>query len=122
MPEMTTHTKRVLIVDDEAIVGNALKRLLAPHDVTAVTSVDEALALIHAGSSFDVIFSDLMMPTKTGIDFFHALAALRPGEEKRIVFITGDPFTSRHFLASVPNSWLQKPLLPGQLHALVDAA
>ena len=116
--------RRLLVIDDEDLVRNAIKRLLErQHDVVAVKSVDEAIQLIADGASFDLIFSDLMMPLKTGIDFFHELAALRPGEERRIVFVTGGAFTesARAFLDSVPNVTVEKPFSPSRLRQLVDA-
>ena len=113
----------VLVVDDDELVGNAVKRVLKRHhDVVTVRSVDAALALIAGGAAYDVILSDLMMPEKGGMELFHAVAVLRPGLEARIVFVTGGAFTStaRSFLDSVPNAWLEKPFLPERLRALVN--
>lgn len=113
----------VLVVDDEELVGNAVRRvLLSEHDVVAVRSVDAALELIRGGARFEVILSDLMMPVKNGIDLSRALRAQHPGQEQRIVFITGGAFTpsARAFLDSVPNRRLDKPFLAEQLRALVN--
>ena len=113
----------VLVVDDEELVGKALNRVLArEHDVITVKSVDAALELLRGGARFDLIFSDLMMPEKSGIDLFKAVASLFPGQEERIVFVTGGAFTptAKAFLSSVPNKWIDKPFQPEQLRAMVN--
>ncbi|MDP1822220.1 MAG: response regulator [Archangium sp.] len=122
-PAVAAPRRRVLVVDDEELVGNAVKRVLrSHHDVVVARSVKAALDLLREGATFDLIFSDLMMPEQTGIDLFHALATLRPGLERRIVFLTGGAFTpaTRAFLDRVPNARVDKPFLPAHLRALVD--
>lgn len=119
-----TRRGRVLLVDDEELVGKVVRRLLSGrHDVVAVTSANAALELLRGGAWFDVILSDLMMPQRTGIDFHRELALLRPGEETRIVFLTGGAFTeaTRAFLDSVPNERIEKPFTLEQLQGLVEA-
>ena len=103
---------RVLVVDDEAPIANALRELLAPeHDVVAATSGREALSALGATPDFDVLFCDLLMPGMSGIDLYEAIRAERPGLERRIVFMTGGAFTARaaEFLASVDNRRVEKP-------------
>jgi PAS domain S-box-containing protein len=53
---------RIVVVDDELTLVTMLARLLASdgHDVTVATSAEEALAIL-AGSSADVVISDLSM-------------------------------------------------------------
>ena len=63
----------VLVVDDEPSVGMALRRVLREHDVTVVTTVSAALDILATGKQFDVIFSDLMMPQMSGMDFYQEL-------------------------------------------------
>ncbi|MDR5866323.1 sigma-54-dependent transcriptional regulator [Halomonas koreensis] len=59
---------RILIVEDEAIIRSALKRLLERHDhaVSEAGSVDEALALDLQG--FDLVISDLRLPGEPGTE------------------------------------------------------
>ncbi|MFT3713147.1 MAG: response regulator [Archangium sp.] len=116
---------RVLVVDDEALVGRMIKRILtAHHDVTVSQSVDDAVQVLLRGERFELVLSDLMMPQKTGIDLFHEVAAKWPGLEGRIVFMTGGAFTptAREFLDSVPNGRINKPFMPDELTEQVAAA
>ena len=103
---------RILVVDDEPLVGVAIERFLGRrHDVARFTSAAEALGLLDAGERFDVILCDLMMPDMTGMDLHARLAEARPDQAARMVFMTGGAFTdrARRFLEATKNPTLTKP-------------
>ena len=58
----------ILVVEDEAIIRNAVRRLLLrhQHEVTEADSVDAAKALDL--TSYDMIISDLRLPGGHGTD------------------------------------------------------
>ncbi len=64
-----TATDRVLVVEDEQIIRNALKRLLERHQyaVSEAGSVREAGELL-ARQTFDLVISDLRLPGAPGTD------------------------------------------------------
>ncbi len=112
---------RILCVDDEAAIGQAIKRVLvAEHDVELVTSATEALARVQAGHRFDLILCDLMMPGMSGMDLHRELLRATPDVASRVVFLTGGAFTqrARDFLEGVGNPRLEKPI---GIDALRDA-
>ncbi len=113
---------RLLIVDDEPLIGASLARLLRRHDVTVLTRASEALALIAAGKCFDLILSDLMMPEMSGAEFYEQLVARFPDVAPRVVFVTGGAFSpsARAFLDRVANERLNKPVDAQVLRALVQ--
>jgi PAS domain S-box-containing protein len=112
---------RVLVVDDEPAVGLAVRRVLRDHDVTVVTTAQEALALVADGALFDIILSDLMMPGMSGMDLYAALARQSPKIASRVVFVTGGAFTpeANAFLDRVANERMEKPFHFKQLRELV---
>ncbi len=115
---------RVLLLDDEPMMGTAVRRTLgAEHDVQVVTQGRLALDIIAAGERFDVILCDLMMPLMTGVDFHHELMQSCPDQAERIVFLTGGAFTAtaRAFLDEVTNLTIEKPFHVQDLRALVNA-
>lgn len=65
---------RILIVEDEAIIRSALKRLLERHDYTVseAGSVEDASQL--ALNEFDLIISDLRLPGEPGTTLISAAA------------------------------------------------
>ena len=112
----------VLVVDDEPAVGIALSRILREHEVTVLTSVKAALEVIESGRRFDVIFSDLMMPQMSGMDFYRELTRRSPDDAGRVVFVTGGAFTSvaNEFLEQVGNERIEKPFTPKTVREMVD--
>ena len=103
---------RVLIVDDEPLIGTTLKVLLADdHDVEFASSGSDARALLERDQGFDVILCDLMMPGVNGMDLYAWLRKADPELATRMVFMTGGVFTeeARAFLDSIPNARIEKP-------------
>jgi PAS domain S-box-containing protein len=92
---------RILVIDDEGMLLRAIKRILEDedHEVTCIESAREALTLIDGGQRFDVILSDLMMPTMTGMEFYERLLAQHPEVARRVVFISGGAITARWTLS-----------------------
>jgi PAS domain S-box-containing protein len=115
--------RRVLVVDDEAEIGESLRRLLgAAHDVVSATRGADALALLSRGS-FDVILCDLMMPEMTGMDVYRRIEVERPEVAERVVFMTGANVGAglSEFLASVRNPCIAKPFDRARVLSVVEA-
>ena len=113
---------RLLVVDDEEALGRALGRSLsAHHDVTVLTSGEEALQRVAKSEWFDVILMDVMMPQMSGMELYERMRALRPEQAERVVFVTGGAFSvaAREFLERVTNPRLEKPVDFAELLALV---
>jgi len=113
---------RILVIDDEPLVGRALKRALRTHDVTLVTDAQAALARLRE-DEFDLVFCDLAMPDMTGMDLYEALQRERPAVCERMVFMTGGAFTSRarEFLERIDNRMIEKPFGVQMVRALVQS-
>jgi CheY-like chemotaxis protein len=112
---------RVLAIDDDTLFLSTMARVLGRQfEVVTVSSAREARDLI-AGTEFDVILCDLMMPEMTGMDLHHELARTMPSEADKMIFLTGGTFTPRAqtFLDTVPNQRLEKPFDPKHIRALI---
>jgi two-component system cell cycle sensor histidine kinase/response regulator CckA len=115
---------RVLVIDDEPQVRQAMKGLLATeHDVDIVGDGESALAMV-AAATYDVILCDLMMPRMSGREVYERIRTQWPGLERRVVFVTGGAFVPAlaSFLESVDNLRLRKPFAIDQVLALVREA
>jgi CheY-like chemotaxis protein len=109
---------RILFVEDDALVREAVARGLeeAGFDVLVAADGERALAMIEAGLEVDVAFSDIVMPGKiSGIDLAGILRERRPGLP--VVLATG--YTDQR--ATVPGvQVLAKPYEIGQLVELLS--
>ena len=81
---------RVLLVDDEPLVGRAVKRMLEHHgfEVRFEETPEGALAAL-PGGGFAVVVSDYSMPTMTGTELARLAHKLLPGLP--VIVCTGDP-------------------------------
>jgi CheY-like chemotaxis protein len=104
---------RVLVIDDEPMVTQALERVLAGEfDVSRATESEKALELLSGGEQFDVILCDVMMPRMDGVELRNRVEQFSTDQAARIVFITGGLLLPhvRELLDSVPNTCLEKPI------------
>jgi len=119
---------RVLIVEDEAMIARLVRRHLerGGHIVVAASCAEDAVAIIEAGDTFDVVISDIRMPGMGGEGLFRYLREHRPDLAQRLIFTSGDivsPDTHR-FLEESGRPALPKPFnlsdLNAQLHAVLE--
>jgi signal transduction histidine kinase len=113
---------RILVIDDEELVLRVMGRILKDHELVCVPNVREALKALNEGPAFDIIFSDLMMPDVTGMDLYDELLRTRADDARRLVFLSGGALTPMvaDFLASVPNTHLEKPFQVDGLRTIVQ--
>ncbi len=127
VPEVTPSRifmrRRILAVDDEALLLKAYRRMLGEaHEMVTALGGHEALRLLDQDTRFDVVLCDLQMPEMSGMDL-HALVAQRfPGLADRFVFVTGGAFSgeARRFLEESVPAVIQKPFSVDDLLVLVD--
>jgi signal transduction histidine kinase len=114
--------KRILLIDDDALLARTVARGLTPHDVTSVTNGDDALAEIGRGELYDVVICDVLLPNASGERFYREVCERHPELEARIVFITGaiegDPRIA--WMADLPNRVLGKPFDLEELRDVVE--
>ena len=104
---------KAIIIDDERLARNELKKLLEQHpDINIIDeagNVDEAIEKIDL-SRPDLIFLDIQMPGKTGFDL---LAEIE--KSPRVIFTTAyDEFALKAFEVNALD-YLLKPIDPKRL-------
>jgi len=107
--------KRVLVIDDDPLVLKTWHSVLGRQfDVVAFSDAREALDRVVSGEPFDAILTDVTMPGMGGREFYRALKKACPGEESKVLLVTGGSvFTDDEiFLEKMPGRWLHKPVLP----------
>lgn len=116
--------KLVLLIDDEAFLLKILARFIGrQHRVTTASSADDALRLVRDGANPDLVLCDLVMPGKSGADFYLTLQRERPDLAERVTFMSGGGTDAKlhDFASAVGRPRLQKPLEPDALLAYLDA-
>jgi len=117
--------RKVLVIDDDPLVGRALSRALSEtDDVEVVADAEHALARLGGGEGYDVILCDLMMPGMTGMDLYAEVLRRAPKLAVRFVFMTGGAFTprARAFVETIVNPCLEKPIDMRRLRSIIARA
>ncbi len=121
--------RKVLVVDDDAVVGKSFNRVLSEkkgYIVTTVENAHEALKQIRE-QSFDVVFTDIKMPGMDGVELAERVKASQPWTP--VVIITGYGTTENEVRAKAAGvtEFMRKPLSPemieeSALHAMTPVA
>jgi CheY-like chemotaxis protein len=113
---------RILVVDDNAVVGDTISRLLEAHEVTTAASAEAALSALAYDPGFDAILYALMMPGMPGVAFAAAIADRHPALRPRMAFLINGSSTPETFrllaLSNVP--WVTKPIRYAQLATCIS--
>ena len=116
--------KRILLVEDDFDIGEALGELLREmgHSVVLATNGRLGLdALQRVGSRFDVILLDLMMPVMDGYEFRARQLADPKFSMVPCVIVSADTKAKNRLAELRPAALLGKPVPIEELTALIDA-
>jgi two-component system OmpR family response regulator len=106
-----SHPLRVLVVDDEPSICQALTLLFRWHgiDVVAALSAAEAMHILSA-THVDVLLIDLRLRDARGDSVFRAAVDLDPSYRERTLFMTGDiTAEAERIIAATNCPFLRKP-------------
>lgn len=88
-PVEKTTRRRLLVVDDEAIIRQVFKDLMSREcEVIEAETAEEAIKLLHS-QSFDLIISDKNLPGLSGLDLAQEARKLNP--LSKVMLMTGYP-------------------------------
>jgi CheY-like chemotaxis protein len=121
-------TKKVLVIDDDPVVGKSFRRVLAAkgYAVMSVASGAEALERLKH-EDYDVVYADIKMPGMSGLEVTERIKANRPWLPVVIVTGYGSDANEARALELGVAAFLRKPLSPemiegSALKALRDVA
>ncbi|HWS87943.1 MAG TPA: sigma-54 dependent transcriptional regulator [Pyrinomonadaceae bacterium] len=120
---MRQHVNRILAVDDEASVADALALVLGErgHKVETARSAAEAEALLKA-RPFDLVFIDLRLPDGSGIDLLPRVKADSPETEVILMTAHGSLDLTVEAIKRGAFYYLEKPFTPEQALVLAGRA
>jgi sigma-B regulation protein RsbU (phosphoserine phosphatase) len=110
----------VLLVDDQAIIGEAVRRILAPHDDVEYHFCQDPLKAVETAQTVapTVILQDLVMPGKDGLDLVLEFRANEATREIPLIVLSSreEPVTKAEAFARGANDYLVK--LPDPIEIL----
>jgi DNA-binding NtrC family response regulator len=114
---------RILVVDDEAVIREGLRRILDSNRFVVETCVSgrSAIEALHE-RDFDLIVTDLKMPGMSGIEVLKAVRTLQP--DTPVIMITGYATieTAVEAMKNGALDYLAKPFAPDQFLEKVERA
>ena len=113
----STTSGRILIVDDEPVLAEMVRRALSAWDTDVVHSGRDALARLTGSSDYDLVLCDITMPELTGVDVYEQITRLRPELAERFLFMCGGVTSERaqRFLDQFAPPVLWKPFDTSEL-------
>jgi PAS domain S-box-containing protein len=112
---------KILILDDEEMIGKVITLLLADHETTYFSDATKALEYLDGGDDVDIIICDLMMPGMSGVDFYNTL--MKRGQlHEKIIFMSGGACTpqTQEFIDSLTTPVIYKPFDSSEIKSLVS--
>ena len=107
---------RILAVDDEPVVLDAFRRILAlaGFSVDTVESGPEALGLVQR-RDYDIVFTDLKMPGMDGVEVVKGVRHLRPDADVAVITGYATIETAVQTMALGAVDYVQKPFTAEEL-------
>jgi CheY-like chemotaxis protein len=115
--------ERVLVIDDEKVVLDAIRRILRQSELEIDTAQSAAAALeLLASSSYKLVITDLMMPGMDGLQLLRHLRDM--GINTAAIMITGYPSIQTALYAKRLGAfeYVTKPFTRQELHSVVVRA
>jgi signal transduction histidine kinase len=116
-----TLSAKILVVDDDTAIQNAIRDILGPsYDVEFASDGHDATYMIEK-KPFDLLLVDYHMPGFDGKQLYEWIVGNRPSLKNRVVFSTGDTYHEniRDFIASTGCKCLIKPFTTKNLREMV---
>jgi CheY-like chemotaxis protein len=118
-----TALRKLLVVDDDPVVGASFKRVLSGKGylVVAAENGQQALDRLKA-EKFDAVFTDLRMPGMDGLQVAEKIRAAQPWTPVVIVTGYGSPASEARARACGVSEFLNKPLSPEMIEDSAEKA
>ncbi|HXX82790.1 MAG TPA: response regulator [Casimicrobiaceae bacterium] len=116
-------TRKVLVVDDDPVVGKSFDRVLSPKGYAVITARDGAEALSKLNDeAYDLVFADIRMPGMSGLEVAEKLKASQPWLPVVIVTGYGTEANETRARAAGVRGFLRKPLSPEMIEGSAEGA
>jgi len=111
---------RVLLVDDEPAILNALRRMLPCSWETVMAANAGDAARLLDGPSFDVVITDFDMPDHDGAWLLHRASEKQPHALRVLMSGAEPPQLVAHIESGLVQKWMPKPFAAAEVLACVE--
>lgn len=123
MPGSPVEKKRILVVDDEAIVRVSCERVLVPEgfSVRVISRGSEALDLL-TREPYDLVITDLKMPDMDGLEILKNIKSRWPHITVILITGYGKASVAEQAVKQGAYEYLEKPFTPDDILRVVKKA
>ncbi len=115
--------KRILVVDDDPVIGKSFDRVLSGKGYAVITAADGEEALRKLSTeTYDVVFTDIRMPGMSGLEVVERVKASQPWLPVVIVTGYGTGENEARATAAGVAGFLRKPLSPDMIQGTTEMA
>lgn len=115
--------KKVLVVDDDPVVGKSIERVLGGRGYAVIAASDGEAALDKLRrEDYDVVYADIKMPGMSGLEVAERVRAHQPWLPVVIITGYGSEANEARARAAGVAAFLRKPLSPEMIEASAQDA
>ena len=112
---------RVLVIDDEFSILNALKLILEDNGYGVVTASTGREGIKHFQEQhFNITITDYCLPDMTGLDVIHQICQIQPGCSVILITAYASPETILETVKCGSTGFLIKPFEPSNIINLIE--
>ncbi|MCD7731803.1 MAG: response regulator [Oscillospiraceae bacterium] len=103
---------KVLVCDDSALVRKQMKKILNGLGITEIEEATDGIQAVDMYAKFmpDVVFMDIVMPKKTGVDALRDIISLNSGARVVMASSVGTQSNLKDAIENGAYDFIQKPL------------
>ena len=115
--------KKILVVDDDPVVGKSIDRVLSGKGYAVITAKngEEALTKLRS-EKYDLVFTDIKMPGMSGLEVAERVKASQPWLPVVIITGYGTEANEARAEAAGVSEFLHKPLSPEMIEGTTEKA
>jgi CheY-like chemotaxis protein len=122
MTQPNTNMKKILVIEDEPILGNLCVRILKLNGYIADLAKNGRIAKeMIQNNDYDMCLTDIRTPEMDGMELYEYLQEDRPSLAKNVIFMTGDVMSKgvNTFIEKYKVRYILKPFTQGELVAVI---
>lgn len=123
MAQTNSSKKKILVVEDEPILGKVCIRILASYGYAADLAANGLIAKdMVQNTRYDICLSDIRTPEMSGIELYKYLKEKQPPLAAKTIFMTGDVMNKeiKTFLEKGKIRFILKPFTQDELKSAIS--